>query len=157
MLEIFLQLINKHTQWTVNRYLQSIVDILLHCVRIAVIFYDAKRFVWTKESVGTRECLNDIHILHHLVNIQCVYPLRIVAGQHLCNHNKQVNLLVMVILYIDVWLFYEQGVWQRPSCIWHSLTVEMSCRTWRCNPSASPRLHLREQCLHLSCLYCCQR
>ena len=107
--EIFLQLINKHTQWTVYIYLQSIIYVLLHRIWVTIILDDAKRLIRSEKAICAREGLNNVNILHHLVNIQCVHPLRIVASQHLCNHNKQVNPLGVVILNANIWLFMSKA------------------------------------------------
>ena len=67
--QIHFQLINKHTQRTVNINLERIVDVLFHGEWEGVVFDDAKWLFGSKQSIGSREGLDKVGILHRLVNI----------------------------------------------------------------------------------------
>ena len=91
--EVLLQFVDKHAQRPVDIHLQCIVDVLLHGVGIGIILDGAEGLVGTEQAIGAREGLDDVHILHHLVHIERVDPFRVVASQHLGDHNQQVYLL----------------------------------------------------------------
>jgi len=61
-------------------------------VRTAVILDGAKLFVIAKQSVGAGERLNQIFVLQHLIQIQCIDPLGVKACQHLIHHDQQIKL-----------------------------------------------------------------
>ena len=86
--QITFQLIYKHTKRAIHIYLKRIVNILLHSVWECVVADNAKRFITSKQAVGARESLDDIHILHQLIHIERIHPFWIVAGKHLRNHNE---------------------------------------------------------------------
>ena len=96
--QVDLQFINKHTERAIHIHLKRILDVLLHRVWERVVLDDAEGLVRAEQSVGAGERLNHVNILHHLVHIERVHPLGVIAGEHLRHNDEQVNLLIMVTL-----------------------------------------------------------
>ena len=92
-LKVMRKWVGKEFHWfTIRVHLYCTIYVTSHGVRTTIVTNHTKGFVGTKETICATKGLDNIFILHHLIYIERVDPLRVKACEHLIDHDEQVQL-----------------------------------------------------------------